>query len=185
MPGQDTSQQAPVLQATGPLILIVEDDPSLSKMYSLKFQHEGFRVMVANDGAKGLALAAESHPDIILLDMMLPKYSGIEFLEQLQQHMKNIPMPILALSNLTEKQEVDRAVQLGVKEYLAKAMNTPEDVVNKVKQYLNQSSQQQTPQPPTQMPPQAPIQPQIQQQPSILDPVSAQSPSENNPSTQA
>lgn len=120
-----------------PTILIVEDDPSLAKMYSIKFQHEGFRVLVAQDGARGLALAAEQKPSIILLDMMLPKYSGIEFLEQLGQHMKTIPMPILALSNLTEKQEVDRAMQLGVKEYLAKAMNTPEDVVNKVKQYLN------------------------------------------------
>jgi len=170
MPDQNPPQQAQVPQANGPLILIVEDDPSLSKMYSLKFQHEGFRVLVANDGAKGLALAAEAHPDLILLDMMLPKYSGIEFLEQLQQHMKNIPMPIIALSNLTEKQEVDRAVQLGVKEYLAKAMNTPEDVVNKVKQYLNTN---------TQTPATAP-QPAPGAQPPTL-----QTPSVNNPSTQS
>ena len=68
--------------------------------------------------------------------MMLPKYSGIEFLEQLQQHLKSATIPILALSNLTEKQEVDRALKLGVKEYLAKAMNTPEQVIQKVKEYL-------------------------------------------------
>lgn len=184
MPGQDSTSPQQTPQANGPLILIVEDDPSLSKMYSLKFQHEGFRVIVANDGAKGLALAAEAHPDIILLDMMLPKYSGIEFLEQLQQHMKNIPMPILALSNLTEKQEVDRAIQLGVKEYLAKAMNTPEDVVNKVKQYLNQSTQTQTSPVAPQVAPQAPA-PAQTQQPSVLDPLSVQSPSENTPSTQS
>lgn len=145
MAAQEPAQQVQPPQTTGPLILIVEDDPSLSKMYSLKFQHEGFRVLVAQDGARGLALAAEAKPDLVLLDMMLPKYSGIEFLEQLQQHMKTIPMPILALSNLTEKQEVDRAMQLGVKEYLAKAMNTPEDVVNKVKQYLNLQPAVQTP----------------------------------------
>jgi DNA-binding response OmpR family regulator len=126
--------QAPTTSA--PLILIVEDDASLAKMYALKFSNEGFRVTVANDGARGLQLAAEERPNIILLDMMLPKYSGIEFLEQLQQHLKQINMPILALSNLTEKQEADRALKLGVKEYLAKAMNTPEDVVAKVKQYL-------------------------------------------------
>lgn len=145
MAAQEPAQQVQPPQITGPLILIVEDDPSLSKMYSLKFQHEGFRVLVAQDGARGLALAAEAKPDLVLLDMMLPKYSGIEFLEQLQQHMKTIPMPILALSNLTEKQEVDRAMQLGVKEYLAKAMNTPEDVVSKVKQYLNPQPIPQTP----------------------------------------
>ena len=120
-----------------PLVLIVEDDTSLSKMYSMKFTTEGFRVMVANDGAEGLAMAAEAHPSIILLDMMLPKYSGIEFLEQLQQHSKSITMPILALSNLTENQEKERALKLGVKEYLAKAMYTPEEVVAKVKEYLN------------------------------------------------
>lgn len=147
MPDQNApQQQAPQAPSpNAPLILIVEDDPSLSKMYSLKFQHEGFRVLVANDGARGLALAAEAKPNLVLLDMMLPKYSGIEFLEQLQQHMKTIPMPILALSNLTEKQEVDRATQLGVKEYLAKAMSTPEDVVNKVKQYLSPQPVAQTP----------------------------------------
>lgn len=122
--------------ANAPLILIVEDDPSLSKMYALKFKNEGFRVSVATDGAKGLQLAAEERPNLILLDMMLPKYSGIEFLEQLQQHLKSINMPILALSNLTEKQEADRAIKLGVREYLAKAMNTPEQVVEKVKKYL-------------------------------------------------
>jgi DNA-binding response OmpR family regulator len=121
---------------TGPIILIVEDDVSLAKMYALKFKGEGFQVLVANDGAQGLALVAQAKPALILLDMMLPKYSGIEFLEQLQQHSQPIGVPIIALSNLTEKHEADRALQLGVKEYLAKAMNTPEDVVEKVKKYL-------------------------------------------------
>lgn len=133
-----TVQQAPqqVQNPSGPTVLIVEDDVSLAKMYSIKFRNEMFSVLVANDGAKGLQLAASGKPNIILLDMMLPKYSGIEFLEQLQQHSHAAPVPILALSNLTDKQEVDRAMKLGVKEYLVKAMNTPEDVVNKVKQYL-------------------------------------------------
>jgi len=120
-----------------PHILIVEDDPALSKLYALKFKNEGFRVSVAVDGATGLQLTAQERPDLILLDMMLPKYSGIEFLEQMQQHLKDVNIPVLALSNLTEKQEADRALKLGVKEYLAKAMNTPEQVVEKVKKYLS------------------------------------------------
>ena len=140
------NQPAQPQQPTGPLILIVEDDPSLSKMYSIKFQHEGFRVLTAGDGAAGLALAAQERPALILLDMMLPKYSGIEFLEQLQQHSRGINMPIIALSNLTEKSEADRAMKLGVREYLAKAMHTPEDVVAKVKQHLQVS--QETPKSP-------------------------------------
>lgn len=118
------------------LVLIVEDDPSLSKMYSTKFESEGFRVSVAHDGAEGLAKASEEHPNIILLDMMLPKYNGIQFLEELKQHGKLNDVPIIALTNLTEKKEAERAMSLGAKEYLAKAMHTPKDVVEKVKTYL-------------------------------------------------
>lgn len=129
-------------------------------MYALKFKTEGFRVAVANDGAKGLQMAASQNPNIILLDMMLPKYSGIEFLEQFQQHSQGAHPPILALSNLTEKQEMDRAIKLGVKEYLAKAMNTPEDVVAKVKQYLAGGQGQSKP----------PAQPQQAPTPSVLTP---------------
>lgn len=117
-------------------VLIVEDDPSLSKMYSLKLAKESFDVIIAHDGADGLAKAAEANPDIILLDMMLPKYSGIEFLEQLREHGKVGKVPIIALTNLTERKEQDRALQLGAKEYLAKAMHTPKDVVEKMKSYL-------------------------------------------------
>lgn len=135
-----------------PLILLVEDDISLSKMYALKFKNAGFNVLVANDGARGLALAAEAHPNLILLDMMLPKYSGIEFLEQLTQHSGTpINIPIIALSNRTDHQDVDRAMKLGVKEYLAKAMHTPEEVVDKVKQHLGMGS------PTPQVPPAAPV----------------------------
>ncbi len=142
---QNNPPQGETPKPTGPKILIVEDDTTLSKMYAMKFQSEGFEVLIANDGARGLALAAEANPALILLDMMLPKYSGIEFLEQLQQHSQPIKIPIIALSNLTEKQEADRALQLGVKEYLAKAMNTPEDVVKKVKQYLGMAQSPTTP----------------------------------------
>lgn len=143
-------------QTTGPLILIVEDDPSLSKMYTIKFQHEGFRVLAAGDGAAGLSMAAQEHPDLILLDMMLPKYSGIEFLEQLQQHSKGLTMPIVALSNLTEKAEAERAMKLGVREYLAKAMHTPEEVVAKIKQHLQAAKSQAQAAPATQEPPKSP-----------------------------
>lgn len=119
-----------------PLVLIVEDDPSLSKMYALKFKKEGINVSIAHDGATGLAKAAEESPKLILLDMMLPKYTGIEFLEQIQQHGKATDIPVIALTNLTEKKDVDRAKELGVKEYLAKAMHTPEEIVTTAKKYL-------------------------------------------------
>lgn len=126
----------------GPSILIVEDDVSLAKMYSMKFQTEGFKVLVANDGETGLNMAAQNHPSAILLDMMLPKYSGIEFLEQLNQHSQLKDSVIVCLTNLTEKQEQERAMSLGAKDYLAKAMHTPEEVVEKIKQHLGQGNAQ-------------------------------------------
>lgn len=126
-------------QSKETLILIVEDDPSLSKMYSIKFESEGMKTAVAHDGADGLSKAAELKPDLILLDMMLPKYSGIEFLEQLKAHGALTDVPIIALTNLTEKKEAERALSLGAKEYLAKAMHTPKDVVEKVKKYLKKA----------------------------------------------
>ena len=132
---QNQIQQAQKPQE-GPLILIVEDDVALAKMYSTKFVDEGFKVIMAHDGETGLTMAASEHPAAILLDMMLPKYSGLEFLEQLQQHSKMQSTPIIALTNLTETQEKERAFKLGVKDYLAKAMHTPEEVVNKVKHHM-------------------------------------------------
>lgn len=142
--GQNQQAQQNANNQRQPLILIVEDDASLSKMYATKFKSAGFRVSVALDGENGLNKAATENPNTILLDMMLPKYSGLEFLEQLQQHPSMQNIPIIALTNLTEKQEADRAYKLGVKEYLAKAMHTPDDVVEKVKEHLGKTAQTQS-----------------------------------------
>ena len=141
------NQNQPAQQNSQLSILIVEDDPSLSKMYATKFGKEGFNVLTAMDGASGLSLAAEQHPSVILLDMMLPKYSGIEFLEQLKQHTAMQNTPVIALTNLTENQEKERALKLGAKDYLAKAMHTPDEVVQKVKAHMGMGEQQQTAQP--------------------------------------
>ena len=134
--GDQTNQVQVKKPNESPLILIVEDDVSLAKMYGTKFASEGFEVIMAHDGETGLTMAASKHPSVILLDMMLPKYSGLEFLEQLQQHSQMQSTPIIALTNLTETQEKERAFKLGVKDYLAKAMFTPEEVVNKVKHHM-------------------------------------------------
>src|SRR4030067_2382325 len=121
----------------GKTILIVEDDPVLSRMYTEKFKHEGFLVLTALNGEMGLKTALEQKVDIILLDIMLPKLSGTDLLETIRQdpHGKNIP--VVALTNLAEQEEKDRAISLGVKEYLVKAMQTPEQVVEKIKKYIS------------------------------------------------
>ncbi len=123
-----------------PLVLIIEDDQSLATMYSEKFKIEGFSVAVARDGKKGFELAESMNPDIILLDMMLPEQSGNDFLEEYRKTEAGRDKIVIALTNLAQKPEFERAKKLGVKEYLVKAMHTPENVVQKVKMYLNKVS---------------------------------------------
>jgi DNA-binding response OmpR family regulator len=138
---QETSTQKPT-QGPNPsssVILLVEDDPVLSKMYTEKFKFEGFNVLSAGNGEDGLKVALSQKVDLILLDLMLPRLSGNELLAKLREDEKGKNITVIALTNLAEQEEKDRATQLGVKEYLIKAMQTPEEVVNKVKSYLGKS----------------------------------------------
>ena len=118
-------------------ILIIEDDPLLSKMYKTKFTSEGFEVETAEDGEIGLKIALEGKPDFIILDIMMPNLSGIEFLSRLRQTPVGADVPVIVLSNLSEKKEMEEARRLGVKEYLIKSSLTPKDIVEKVKEYLS------------------------------------------------
>jgi DNA-binding response OmpR family regulator len=133
-----------------PFILIVEDDKFLSKMYSVKFTIEGFSAITAPDGEEALKIISRNKPDFILLDMMLPKTPGSRILSKLQENEETRTIPIIALTNLADKEEAQKTLQLGVKEYLVKAMHSPEEVVQKVKQYLN-------PTPPSPSSPQTPL----------------------------
>ena len=118
-------------------ILIIEDDPLLSKMYKTKFTSEGFEVETAEDGEIGLKIAMEGKPDFVILDIMMPNLSGIEFLSRLRQTPVGADVPVIVLSNLSEKKEMEEARRLGVKEYLIKSSLTPKDIVEKVKEYLS------------------------------------------------
>jgi DNA-binding response OmpR family regulator len=131
--GSDSSN---TVQNKQPVILLVEDDPVLSRMYSEKFRNEGFSVLTAYDGEAGYIKAIEEDVDMVLLDIMLPKLSGTDLLAKLRQTAKGQTLPVIALTNLAEKEEQEKAISLGVKEYLVKAMQTPEKVVETVKKYL-------------------------------------------------
>ena len=118
------------------VILIVEDDPVLLKMYTEKFGFEGFKVLMARDGEEAIKVAGSEKIDIILLDIMLPRMSGTDFLEKFRVTPKGKNVPVIALTNLAAEEEKQRAIKLGVEEYLVKAMQTPEEVVQKVEKYL-------------------------------------------------
>lgn len=120
------------------VLLLVEDDPLLINMYQTKFSHEGFQVYTATDGEVGLTLAKAEKPDIIILDIMMPKMDGIEVLRRLKNDPNFSQIPILMLSNLSEMAKQKEAFELGAKEFLVKANLTPTQVVEKIKLYLNQ-----------------------------------------------
>lgn len=137
IPNNQQPQPTPTVNNNQQSILIVEDDPVLLKMYTEKFTFEGFTVLNAKDGEEALDVSLKNQINIILLDIMLPRMSGTDFLERLRQNPKGLTVPVVALTNLAEEEERQRAIKLGVKEYLVKAMQTPEQVVEKVKKYLN------------------------------------------------
>jgi CheY-like chemotaxis protein len=118
------------------VLLLVEDDPLLINMYQSKFSSEGFQVFTATDGEAGLALVKSEKPDIVILDIMMPKLDGIEVLRRIRQDPALKDIPVLMLSNLSEAAKQREAAQLGAKEFLVKANLTPTQVVQKIKQHL-------------------------------------------------
>ncbi|MDP2830598.1 MAG: response regulator [bacterium] len=118
-------------------ILLIEDDSFLISMYTTKFELENFEVVAAEDGEKGLGLAAEEKPDIILLDILLPKMNGFEVLKELKNNKETNQIPVILLTNLSQKNEIEQGLALGAQDYLIKAHFMPSEVMDKIKKVLN------------------------------------------------
>ena len=119
-------------------ILLVEDDPLVVKMYSTKLESLGFETLIAQDGEQAVELAKKEKPIFILLDIMLPKLSGLDALKAIRALPSAKNTPVIVLSNLCEEKEKKQAEKLGVKEYLVKADLTPSQVVERIQKYLKQ-----------------------------------------------
>jgi len=119
-----------------PKILIVEDDPFLSEMYSTKLMQEKFEVDFATDGKEAIKKAREVKPDLILLDIVLPKMDGFEVLQELKKDPQLRNIQVIALTNLGQKEEVEKGLKLGADDYIVKAHFTPTEVINKIKQVI-------------------------------------------------
>lgn len=117
-------------------ILLVEDDGFLSGMYTTKLSLEGFEVLQAMDGEVGLAMIKEKRPDLVLLDIVLPKMNGLEVLKAAKGDKEIKDIPIILLTNLGKKDEVDEGLSLGAKDYLIKAHFVPSEVIGKIKLVL-------------------------------------------------
>ncbi len=122
--------------AAKPTLLLVEDDTFLAGMYVTKLTMEHFRVELATDGESGLAKALAVKPDLILLDILLPKMNGFDVLRKLKGDPTTKNVPVILLTNLGQKSDVTQGLDLGAADYLIKAHFMPSEVVDKIKQHL-------------------------------------------------
>jgi len=122
-------------------ILLVEDDSFISGMYFTKLTSLGFSVDVVEDGETAWKkLQQESLPDLILLDIVLPKMDGFEVLENLRKQDRTKDIPVVLLTNLGQKPDVERGMKLGANDYIIKAHYTPTEVVEKITNLLDKGT---------------------------------------------
>ena len=117
-------------------VLLVEDDTFLANIYKTKFDMEGFKVSVAENGQAGYDDAKKKNPDIILLDILLPKLDGFAVLQKLKADTDVKDIPVILLTNLGQKDDVSKGLDMGAEDYLIKAHFKPSEVVDKVKEVL-------------------------------------------------
>ncbi len=117
-------------------ILLIEDEEMLANMYETKFKNEGYKIRKALDGESGVDMALAEKPDIILLDIIMPKLDGFSVLKKLKDSPKTKDVPVILLTNLGQDEDVKKGQSLGAVGYLVKANLTPAEVVDKVKEYL-------------------------------------------------
>lgn len=120
-------------------ILFVEDDPLIVKIYTTRLTADGHQVLSADNGETGEQIAEKEIPDLIVLDIMMPRIDGFGVLEKLRQNDRLKQTPILVYSNLAQEDEMTRAKSLGATEFIIKANLSPTEMVAKIKQYLPNS----------------------------------------------
>jgi DNA-binding response OmpR family regulator len=119
-------------------VLLIEDDRDTLEMYRTKLELDGYRVEVAVDGVEGLERAKQLLPDIIFLDVRLPKKDGFEVLQELRRHGPTSQTPVIILSNFGEKDLVDRGLKLGALEFLVKAQTSPLALSEGISEWLKE-----------------------------------------------
>ncbi|MBT4849303.1 response regulator [Candidatus Parcubacteria bacterium] len=118
------------------VLLIVEDDLALAKALVGKFSKENFQLLEAKNGEEGLKLALDKKPDLILLDIVMPRMDGISMLKELRQDDWGKGVPVIILSNLADAQDNSEIIQEHIVDYLIKTDWSLEDIVKKVKDTL-------------------------------------------------
>lgn len=120
-------------------ILIIEDDYFIRELYERQLKKRGYDVISAADGAEGLVKAAEVTPQLILLDIMLPKLNGLDLLGTLKAKPETKDIPVVLLTNLGQESVIKEGFKLGAKGYLIKSAYTPEQIMTEVESFLQES----------------------------------------------
>lgn len=117
-------------------ILIVEDDKFLRELIIQKLGKEGYDIVEAAEGEEGLRKMKEEKPDLVLLDLILPGIDGFEVLRRAKADEETSSIPVIILSNLGQRDDVEKGIELGAIDYLIKAHFTPGEIVEKIKEIL-------------------------------------------------
>lgn len=126
-------------KAEGVKILVVEDDKFLRELLIRKLENEGFIISVASEGKEAISKIKEELPQLILLDLILPGIDGFEVLKQIKEDDKTNKIPVIVLSNLGQREEVEKGLKLGAVDYLIKAHFTPDEIIGKIEDVLEKS----------------------------------------------
>jgi CheY-like chemotaxis protein len=128
-------------------ILIVEDDPLIMGLYETAFKFDGYDVATAADGDEGLTKIKSWQPTLVLLDIMMPKKNGLEVLEAMKKDEKMKQIPVVILTNLSEKKDAEAALTLGAVKFIVKAEHTPKQITELVKEILSAYTRHDIPKP--------------------------------------
>jgi len=119
-----------------PKIMIVEDDAFVMDIYLTKLGQEGYEVLAAENGAEALKKLEKETPDLILLDIIMPFVDGLQVLKKIKSEERLKDIPVVLLTNLSQKEDINEGLGLGADDYLIKSHFTPSEVLEKIKKYI-------------------------------------------------
>lgn len=125
------------MDPSGKKILLVDDDNALRQLYAVELGSKKYTVLEAPDGEQGLAVAKQEKPDLILLDIMMPKLDGVAMLTRLKQDAETNKIPVVMLTNFGQETLVQQSFSSGATDYILKYKVTPAEVADKVGQILS------------------------------------------------
>lgn len=126
-------------QSSSTKVLIVEDDADIQQLYHQIFVLRKFKVVVAGDGVEALAKVETEKPDVVLLDIMMPRMNGMEVLSELKRDPNTKEIPVIMLSNIADERDIEAALNAGALKYIIKSEYIPRQVVEQVQLVLSKS----------------------------------------------